>query len=40
MFDVNGDKLTDVVTGSAHNWGLNWFRQQRAADGAITFDST
>ena len=37
VYDVNGDKLTDVVTGSAHNWGLNWFEQKRGADG-ITFE--
>lgn len=38
VYDVNGDKLTDVVTGSAHNWGLNWFEQKRAADGTQTFE--
>lgn len=38
VYDVNGDKLTDVVTGSAHNWGLNWFAQKRAADGTATFE--
>jgi len=37
VYDVNGDKLVDVVTGSAHNWGLNWFEQKRAADGTRTF---
>ena len=37
VYDVNGDKLADVVTGSAHNWGLNWFEQKRAADGAVSF---
>jgi 3-keto-disaccharide hydrolase/FG-GAP-like repeat len=38
VYDVNGDKLTDVVTGSAHNWGLNWFEQKRGGDGTITFE--
>jgi hypothetical protein len=38
VYDVNGDKLTDVVMGSAHNWGLNWFEQKRAADGTSTFE--
>ena len=38
VYDVNGDKLADVVSGSAHNWGLNWFEQKRAADGTRTFE--
>jgi hypothetical protein len=29
VYDVNGDGLTDVVSGSAHNWGLNWFEQKK-----------
>ena len=29
VYDVNGDGLTDVVAGSAHNWGLNWFEQKK-----------
>lgn len=37
VYDVNGDKLPDVVSGSAHNWGLNWYEQKRAADGSINF---
>jgi hypothetical protein len=37
VYDVNGDKLTDVVMGQAHSWGLNWFEQKKGADGAITF---
>jgi hypothetical protein len=38
VYDVNGDKLTDVVASlSVHNWGLAWYEQQRSADGAITF---
>ena len=38
VFDVNGDGLADVVSSVAvHGWGLAWFEQQRAADGARTF---
>jgi hypothetical protein len=29
VYDVNGDGLTDVVSGSAHNWGLNWYEQTK-----------
>jgi hypothetical protein len=29
VYDMNGDGLTDIVAGSAHNWGLNWFEQQQ-----------
>jgi hypothetical protein len=36
--DVNGDGRADVVTAkNAHGWGLSWFEQTRAADGAIAF---
>jgi hypothetical protein len=36
--DVNGDGLPDVVSAKdAHGYGLSWFEQVRAADGAITF---
>ena len=37
IYDVNGDGLADVVSGQAHNWGMNWFEQKKAADGSITF---
>ena len=38
VYDVNGDKLNDVVTGlNAHGFGLAWFEQKRAAGGAISF---
>lgn len=38
VYDVNGDKLNDVVTGlNAHGFGLAWFEQQRNAAGEITF---
>ena len=36
--DVNGDGLNDVITAiDAHGWGLSWFEQLKAGDGAITF---
>ncbi len=38
VYDVNGDKLNDVVTSlAAHGWGLAWFEQKRDAGGAISF---
>ncbi len=33
VYDVNGDGLNDVVAGSAHNWGLNWFEQKKGPSG-------
>ena len=29
VYDVNGDGLTDVVAGTGHNWGINWFEQKK-----------
>jgi hypothetical protein len=38
VYDVNGDKLNDVVTArQAHGFGLNWYEQKRDAGGAISF---
>ncbi len=38
VYDVNGDGLNDVVTSlQAHGWGLSWFEQKKAADGARSF---
>ena len=38
VYDVNGDKLTDIVASlSVHNWGLAWFEQQKQDGGGITF---
>lgn len=38
VYDVNGDRLNDVVTSlSAHGWGLAWYEQKREASGAISF---
>lgn len=39
VYDVNGDKLNDVVTSlNGHGFGLAWFEQKRDADGNITFE--
>lgn len=39
VYDVNGDKLNDVVAGlNAHGFGLAWFEQKRDAAGNITFE--
>jgi hypothetical protein len=38
VYDVNGDRLNDVVTGlNAHGFGLAWFEQKRAGNGDISF---
>lgn len=38
VYDVNGDKLNDVVTSlNAHGFGLAWFEQKRNAAGEIEF---
>jgi hypothetical protein len=38
VFDVNGDKLNDVVTSlAAHGFGLAWYEQKKDAAGAISF---
>jgi hypothetical protein len=38
VFDANGDGLNDIVSAiDAHGWGLSWFEQTRAANGAISF---
>jgi hypothetical protein len=39
VYDVNGDKLNDVVTSlQAHVFGLAWFEQKRDAAGTISFE--
>ena len=39
VYDVNGDKLNDVVAArQAHGFGLNWYEQKRDASGAISFE--
>jgi len=38
VHDVDGDGCPDVLTSlDAHRFGLSWFQQRRAADGAISF---
>ena len=38
VYDVNGDKLNDVVTSlAAHGWGMAWYEQKRSAAGEISF---
>ena len=38
VFDVNGDKLPDIVTAlAAHGFGLAWYEQKRDAAGKISF---
>jgi hypothetical protein len=38
IYDVNGDKLNDVVTAlEGHGFGLGWYEQKRDASGRITF---
>jgi hypothetical protein len=32
--DVNGDGLSDLIVGQAHDYGLDWWEQGRDADGA------
>ena len=31
--DINGDGLTDLIVGQAHDYGLNWFEQKKDASG-------
>jgi hypothetical protein len=38
VYDVNGDKLPDIVTAlAAHGFGLAWYEQKRDAAGKISF---
>ena len=38
IYDVNGDKLNDIVTTlEGHGFGLAWHEQKRGADGRISF---
>jgi hypothetical protein len=36
VFDVNGDKLPDVITSSAHKHGIFWYEQSRS-DGKLSW---
>ncbi len=39
VYNVNGDKLNDVVTSlQAHVFGLAWFEQKRDASGKVSFE--
>jgi hypothetical protein len=39
IYDVNGDKLADVVTAlAAHGFGLAWYEQKRDGSGKISFE--
>ena len=29
IYDANGDGLADVVAGTGHSWGVNWFEQKK-----------
>ena len=31
MVDVNGDSVNDLIVGAAHDYGLDWWEQQRSA---------
>ncbi len=35
ILDCNGDGLADVISSSAHNYGMWWFEQVKLADGTI-----
>lgn len=37
VVDVNGDGLNDLIVGSAHNYGLDWWEQRRNAAGQISW---
>lgn len=38
VYDVNGDRLNDVVTVlNPHGWGMAWFEQKRDPQGAVSF---
>lgn len=39
VYDVDGDGDNDVVSSlNAHGWGLAWFEQRHAKDGAVDFE--
>lgn len=35
LFDVNGDSYPDVISASAHNYGIWWHEQKPQSDGSI-----
>jgi len=36
-YDVNGDGLTDLIVGQAHDYGLHWYEQRLAPGGVRTW---
>lgn len=36
-YDVNGDGLTDLIVGQAHDYGLHWYEQRRDGNGERTW---
>ncbi len=37
VYDVDGDGLMDVISSSAHNFGIWWYQQRRSRDGNSVF---
>lgn len=37
VLDLNGDGLNDVISASAHNYGIWWHEQKKDSDGKITW---
>ncbi len=37
VFDVNDDKLPDLIASTAHGFGIYWYEQRRDAGGAIVW---
>ena len=37
VFDVNKDGLNDIITSTAHKYGIWWYEQRRGADGVSTW---
>ncbi len=33
VYDVNADGLNDIVTSSAHRWGIFWYEQKKTSEG-------
>ncbi len=39
VHDVNGDGLSDIIVGAAHEYGLAWLEQKLTADGQRRFET-
>ena len=37
VFDLNKDGLNDILTSTAHKYGIFWYAQQRGADGTVSW---